>query len=180
MEIEIPRRVGLAALLSGALLLLAVLGYVASPRTGDGRPVLLLPDVRAIELYRRATATWTADWRDIGETLAGLLDRQEAPLLDQSRTAQEAFAESVAVARRLESTEAPVALLGLHDQAMAVAAAHVDASTAVNRWLSGPSAENLSAAHEAVEQARTLLAALQANQWLAEPAAAQAQPGEQP
>ena len=65
MEIEIrrdwltvlPRLAGLATVVT-VLTLLVVLGYMVSPRTADGRPVLLLPDVRAVENYRRQAATW--------------------------------------------------------------------------------------------------------------------------
>ena len=50
-------------------LFLAVLGALSSPRDAQGRPLLLLPDVKAVEEYRRSMSSATADmqlsgWRD--------------------------------------------------------------------------------------------------------------------
>lgn len=167
MEIEI-RRSALWALL-GAVLVSALLGlgYFASPRGDDGRPLLLLPDVRAVETYRHTAGRWAAEWRALDATLRDVLGSPDTALLPQSRAAQRAFEEAVEVARRVEGTESPPAMLGLRDQALTAAAAYVDASAAVNRWLSAPSVENYNSAKALYEQAEASLTAIESNQWLA-------------
>lgn len=166
MEIEIPRGglwVGLALLVIGAC---NFVGYLVSPRAGDGRPVLLSPDVRAVENYRRQVVGWVADWTALDEHLRAVTE-PEQELLTQSRAAQAVFERAVAIARAVDGEDAPPALLGLRDQASATAAAYVDASMALNRWLSAPSPENQAAAGQTHGTANGLLMALVANEWVA-------------
>ena len=174
MEIEIrrdwltilPRLASLAAVLM-VLTLLTGLGYVASPRTADGRPVLLLPDVRAVEIYRRQAVTWLQAWQVLDMALGQSLSAADTTgLLDRSRQAQSDFASAIDLARTVDGTEAPPALLGLHDQTAATAQAYVDATVALNRWLSAPSSDNRAAADQAYRAARDNLTQLAANAWL--------------
>ena len=50
MEIEIRREWLIGALVVVVVLALGAVGWWVSPRGTDGRPVLLLPDVRAVAL----------------------------------------------------------------------------------------------------------------------------------
>jgi hypothetical protein len=145
-----------------------VLGFAASPRDADGRPVLLLPDVRAVELYRRQVTGWVSNWTGVDETLNEVLGGDVTQLLALSRKAQRALEQSAALARDVDASESPPALLGLRDLSIQVAADHVGASVAVARWLSAPSTENRVAAEAAVAAARNSLAALEANEWVSE------------
>lgn len=174
MEIELhpdwlrrlPRLIGLAAGITLAVLLFG-LGYSVSPRAADGRPVLLLPDVRAVEIYRRQSVTWLQAWQALDTELGQIVSGPDtASLLDRSRQAQVDFGTAIDLARAVDGTDAPPALLGLHDQVAGTAQAYVDASVALNRWLSAPSPENRAAADQAYQTAKNNLAGLAANAWL--------------
>ena len=165
---RLPRMLGVAGGVTLALLVFA-LGYGVSPRAADGRPLLLLPDVRAVEIYRRQAVAWRQAWQaldaEIGQTL-----RASAPdtagLLDRSRQAQTDFGTAIELARAVDGTEAPPALLGLHEQTAGTAQAYVDATVALNRWLSAPTAENRAVADQACQRASDTLTQLAANAWL--------------
>jgi hypothetical protein len=167
MEVEIRPRTFSLVLIVSTIAVLTLLGYQASPRDETGRPVLLLPDVRAVELYRRSAVRWTGQWQEIGASLAEVLTEDGQQLLPRSREAQRAFDRAVALALQVDGTEAPSALLGLHEQAMANSDAHIQASAAVARWLSAPTEENRVAAEAALEAADTAQAAFASNEWVA-------------
>ena len=173
MEIELHRNwvkvlprliVTLAALM--VLTGLYGLGYVVSPRTPDGRPVLLLPDVRAVEVYRRQAVAWLQAWRNLDTGLQSVLNAPDSDLLEQSRKAQASFEAAIQLARAVDAAEAPPTLLGLHDQVALTAQGYVDTSVAVNRWLSAPSPENRAVADQAYQVAAATLAQVEANAWL--------------
>ena len=142
------------------------LGDVVSPRTPDGRPVLLLPDVRAVEVYRRQAVAWLQAWRNLDTGLQSVLNAPDSGLLEQSRKAQGSFEAAIQLARAVDAAEAPPTLLGLHDQVAQTATAYVDASVALNRWLSAPSPENRAVADQAYQVAAATLAQVEANAWL--------------
>ncbi len=168
MEVQIRPRALLGTLSAIVVVALPILGSAVSPRDDEGRPVLLLPDVRAVELYRRQVMGWASNWAGVEETLNEVLSGDETQLLALSRKAQRAFEQSVALARDVDASESPPALIGLRDLTTQIAAEHVEASIAVARWLSAPSAENRAAAEEAVAVARNSLAALRSNEWVSE------------
>jgi hypothetical protein len=163
-----PRLLALAA----ALLVLSgmyALGYVVSPRAADGRPQLLLPDVRAVEMYRRQAAGWAQSWRTLDTDMKEMLrvtSSDSLNLLALSRQAQVDFNSAIDLARAVDGTEAPPALLGLHDQVAVTAQAYVDASVALNRWLSAPTVDNRATAEQAYQVATASLVQVEANAWL--------------
>ena len=59
-EIEISeerlQRIGL--ILLAAVILFTTIGAFTSPRDENGKPVLLLPEVKAFEDYRRSARSW--------------------------------------------------------------------------------------------------------------------------
>ncbi len=166
MEIEIRREWLWAVGIVLALVVLGGIGSVVSPRDESGRPLLLLPGVRAVETYRRQAVAWAQDWRELDNGLRGTLESTDTGLLTQSQQAQSNFEQAVALARNVEQTDAPPALLGLREQAVQTATAYVDASAAINRWLSAPSGENRTAAQEIYRQASEALARLESNEWI--------------
>lgn len=168
MEVRIRPRALLGTLTVIVVVLLPILGAAVSPRDAVGLPMLLLPDVRAVEQYRRQARGWVGDWAGVAETLNEVLSGDETQLLGLSRKAQRAFELSVTVAREIDATEVPSALLGLRDLSTQVAADYVGASAAVARWLSAPSMENREAAEQAVLVAKDGFAALESNEWVSE------------
>jgi hypothetical protein len=167
MEIEIRPRTFSMALIVSTVTVLTLLGYQASPRDEAGRPVLLLPDVRAVELYRRSAVRWANEWQAIGASLEQVVTEDDHQLLLRSREAQRAFDLAVALAQEVDGTEAPSALLGLHEQAVANGDAHIQAGAAVARWLSAPTDEHRAAAETALGNASAAQAAFASSEWIA-------------
>jgi hypothetical protein len=167
MEVEVRRDV--LVMVMGLMLftLLGMIGYFVSPRNDDGRPVLLSPEVRAVEQYRRLVSGWAADWRAVDATMQGTLKTNDGDkLLSISQDAQRSFDQAVSIAQEVDATTSPASLIGLHDQATLTAQTYVSANLAVARWVSAPSAENRSAAEQALAEASDKLAALEANEWI--------------
>lgn len=169
-EIVIPVGV-MPALL--AVILVAIwipVGVFVSPRGNDGRPVLLSPDVRAVESYRRAATGWVDDWSKLDSDLQAVLETtQGTDLLNTSRRAQQAFDQSLALSRAVEETDSPSSLLGLQAQAKSAGSAYVDAAVAMARWVSAPSAEHRTEARRALENAKRVLSDIQDNEWMRRP-----------
>ena len=92
MEIEVRREPLFVLVVSILLVLFGAVGYFASPRAEDGRPVLLMPDVKAVEDYRRAASGWSASWRELDGQMRGVMDAESnSELLVMSRAAQRGF-----------------------------------------------------------------------------------------
>lgn len=167
MEVEVRRDVLLITAVALLLTLLGTAGYAVSPRDDAGRPVLLWPNIRAVEQYRRAVAGWAIQWRGLNSNLRDVLKAEEGTdLLSTSQDSQKAFEQAVAMERDVNTTEAPASLIGLHDQAETMALSYMNASVAIARWVSAPSTENRAAAEQAMAEAEDKLASLEANEWL--------------
>lgn len=166
MEIEIRPGAFSMVLAVSAIVVLAAVGYQASPRDAVGRPVLLLPDVRAVELYRRDVVHWVAEWQAIDEDLTQIMATTDTDLLSRSRKAQRAFDRAVVLAQDVDGTESPPALLGLQELSVANSNGYIEAGAAITRWLSAPSDENWIAAEEALSRASAALATLGGNEWI--------------
>jgi hypothetical protein len=166
VEVVIPRGTVIMALFVCVAGCLGGIGYAASPRDEAGRPVLLAPDVRAMERYRRTAQGCVEAWKAVDAGLEGVLAGEAGDLLAVSQQAQRAFQRSVGLAQEVDAAKAPPALLGLHELALATARRYLEASAAVARWLSAPSAENRAAAEKTLRAARNSLAALETNAWL--------------
>jgi hypothetical protein len=166
MEIEIRPGAFSMVLVVTAIVLLTLVGYQSSPIDEAGHPVLLLPDVRAVELYRRNAVRWASEWKAMSADLEQVFSDDDLQLLTRSRQAQRAFDRAVALAQEVDGTEAPSALLGLQEQATANSNTYIEASATLARWLSAPTDENRAAAEMALANARAVLAVLEANEWI--------------
>jgi hypothetical protein len=166
-EIVIPGGV-MPALVAAILLSIWIpIGVFVSPRGSDGRPVLLSPDVRAVESYRRAATGWVGEWSKLDSDLQSILETtQGTDLLNTSRRAQQAFDQALALSRAVEETDSPSSLLGLQAQAKSAGSAYVDAAIAIARWVSAPSAEHRAEARRTLENATRVLRDIQNNEWM--------------
>ena len=147
-------------------LLLIGLGWLASPRDAQGRPLLLLPDVKAVEDYRRAATHNAAGLRLLDGEIATLLQGQNPDLFTQSRQAQAAFEHALAIAQKIDIQSAPPALAGLREASAQTASTYLEASRLALRWVSLPQASNLAIAEDQLAQAQQELETLEDSQWL--------------
>src|SRR5664279_4990012 len=83
-------------------LFLTAVGALASPRDAQGQPLLLLPDVKAVEDYRLSISSTTAGMQLLDGEIAALLAGQNADLFAQSRQAQVAFEHALQIAQDID------------------------------------------------------------------------------
>ena len=147
-------------------LLLFLLGWLDSPRDAQGQPLLLLPDVKAVEDYRRAARDNAAGLRLLDGEIAALLVGQSQDLFTQSRQAQTAFEHALAISQKIDTQAAPPALDGLREASAQTASAYLEASRLALRWVSLPQELRRSAAEDQLAQAQQELQTLEESQWI--------------
>jgi hypothetical protein len=161
-EIRIPLN---TLIILGILALLAV-GGIASPRSAEGRPFLLLPDVRSVEDYRRLAREADQELRLVDGKLTATLGGNVDDLFGQTRRAQEAFEQILRLSEQLDQQDAPPALVGLKEDLNQAAMSYLEAARLTLRWLSIPNQANSEQAQSKLAEARASLAELEKSQWL--------------
>lgn len=161
-EIRIPLN---TLIILGILALLAV-GGIVSPRSAEGRPFLLLPDVRSVEDYRRLAREADQELRLVDGKLAATLGGDVADLFGQTRRAQEAFEQILRLSEQLDQQDAPPALVGLKEDLNQAAMSYLEAARLTLRWLSIPNQANSEQAQAKLAEARASLTELEKSQWL--------------
>jgi hypothetical protein len=171
-EILIPefwlQRVGFFLL--GLVVLFVLIGLLVSPLDGQGKPVLLLPEVKAIGDYRRALQSYLVEIASLDGEIAAILavDRQ-GDLFTQSLNAQQALEHAVRLAQQVDRTQTPPIAAGIHAELLNVNMAYLEAARAALQWVSAPQEENREAARQVLNQARVMNAGLEVNTWLTSP-----------
>lgn len=156
----------LLAFVLALVVVLGVVGWLSSPMDENGRPVLLLPDVKAVEDYRRQAANWAQELRLLDGNLALLLSGNRNDLLGQSRTAQNVFQDCLNIAQEIDYTDAPPALVGLRESLTNTSVAYLEASRGILRWVSAPDQANLEQAKKYLTSAQARLRELESSTWL--------------
>jgi len=161
-EIHIPWSLFVGA----AILAFTVLGWFSSPRNQQGRPLLLLPDVKAVGEYIRLASNIAKELRLVDGELNKILAGDPTDLFGQTRSAQNSFEHSLRIAQEIDQNETPPALAGLRDQLNQVSLVYIDAARLTLHWLSAPDATNTQQARQKLSAARTALKDLENSQWL--------------
>jgi hypothetical protein len=163
-EIVIPKW----SWITGILILLLGLGLLTSPRDKDNHPLLLLPDVKAMEGYRRSLVDWHARFLELDRRMTHLLlANYGGDLFSQSSEGQKIQDETLQLLREIDQTSAPSAAASAREMALQAGSAYLEASRTLLAWISAPTAANLDAAQQALSSARATLAELEASQWMA-------------
>lgn len=160
-------QISLGWLLLPLALILTVVGALSTPRDAQGQPLLLLPDVQAVEDYRQSISNATAKMQLLDGEIAALLAGQNADLFTQSRQAQGAFEHALSIAQEIDVQSAPPALDGLRGAAAGTASAYLEAARLALVWVSLPQDANRTAAENGLAQARQQLNTLEESKWLA-------------
>ena len=161
-EIHIP----LSILVILALLVLLAIGGISSPRNEDGRPLLLLPDVRSVEDYRRLAREMDKQLLLVDGKIAATLGGNVDDLFEQTRRAQDAFEQILHISEELDRQDAPPALVGLKDDLNQTAISYLEAARLTLRWLSIPNQTNSELAQAKLADAQAKLTELEKSQWL--------------
>jgi hypothetical protein len=148
------------------LIILLALGYLYSPHDRDDRPILLLPDVRAVETYRLAIVRWRGQAQSLDMQISTILSgRFGEDLFTRSREAQKMIDDAVRLLQNIEQQKTPTAAVPARSISIAMANAYLEAARATLLWTTAPNQENLTHAQEQLEMARRILDELEASEW---------------
>jgi hypothetical protein len=149
-----------------AVVTLFVLGYAFSPRSAEARPMLLSPDVKAMEDYRRQASAWMEDMRVLDGEIAGVLRSDNSDLIGSTQKMQNALNHAVRLATEIDQAESPSVFIALRSAISNNALAYVDAARSAARWLSIPDSTSQEEAATALQTARNQYDALVTSKWL--------------
>ena len=155
---------------AGVLAGLYGLGTLVTVWDGDGNPLVLSPSLRATERYRARARDWAQRLADLDARLTMLLADEGTTdpgmLHSLSQEMQSIGEDATALAREVDLTPVPVALVGLRDGARLAADANVETAVITARWLSAPSEAGRREALEALRLARALRVQMEDSRWL--------------
>lgn len=148
-------------------MILSIIGGFVSPYDNEGKPILLLPEVKGVEDYRRSAQIWTEQLRTLDGEIASLMETDsQGDLFTQSRQAQQMLEHAVALAKEVDQTHTPAAAMGFHEQMYSAAMTYLEAARSGMRWVSAPEPDRKTDAKTKLEQARSARKVLEANQWI--------------
>jgi hypothetical protein len=151
-------------------LLLVLIGWLVSPVDSlSGRPILLLPDVKAVGDYRRQASGWVGDLRLLDGDLAQLLAGNTDDLFEQSRRSQAALDRAARLAQAVDIHAPPPPLISLQQQLSQTTFAYLESARAASSWVSVPDEAHYQQAAQVLEQAQEWLRELESSQWLKTP-----------
>jgi hypothetical protein len=149
-----------------SIVVLLVLGYLFSPRDRDDRPVLLLPDVKAVEDYRVALMRWQTQARDLDSQISTILSgRFGSDLFTTSREAQKMIDAGVRLLSDIEQQKTPTVATPARAMAIRMASEYLEAARATLVWTTTPTDSNFDTAQGHLETARNLLSELETSEW---------------
>ena len=161
MEIEIPWW----ALVIAGIVIVGLLGWFFSPRNAEDRPILLSPDVKAMEDYRRQANSWANDMRLLDGEITAVMQSDNSDLIGSMQKGQYALDHSIRLAQEIDEAGSPSAFASLRSEMYDTSLAYVDAARAAATWLSIPNAANQQAAIEAQQAARDKYDTLITSEW---------------
>jgi hypothetical protein len=154
-------------ILMGIVVLFTIIGGLVSPIDDQGKPVLLLPEVMAVEDYRRAAQSWITELSVLdGEIAHVIADDQQGDLFTQSRSAQQTLQHAVELAQQVDRTGVPPIGMGLQEQLLSTTLTYLEAARSALQWVSAPEKKNQDTATQKLEEARKMKSELEVNQWL--------------
>jgi hypothetical protein len=164
ISLDLVTRAGLALLILA--IIFSALGYFISPHDGDGKPVLLLPEVKRMESYQRSAQTWIENMQILDSQIATISANSRADLFSQSSQAQNALQLAVHLAQEIDRTEFPPSAVSLHEELVTVSLAYLEATRLLMKWVGDPEDGNLTALEEYLGNARQARERLEKSKWL--------------
>lgn len=149
------------------IVLLTVLGWLSSPidRT-TGRPLLLVPEVKAVHDYQANARSWIDRFALLDAEVSGLLTQPTGDLFSRSSQANHTVESAVVLTQTIDRTAAPLSLTSLHQAFVSASLAYLEAARSALVWVSTPSEEKLVAAKANLETARMQVKQLSQSEWL--------------
>ncbi len=154
-------------ILLGLAVVFTIIGALVSPLDEQGKPVLLLPEVKAVEDYRRSAQIWISELTVLdGEIAYVIAAEQQGDLFSQSRSAQQTLQHAVELAQQVDRTRVPPIGMGLHEQILSTTLSYLEAARSALQWISAPEQKNQDQAIQILADARQLKSELEKNKWL--------------
>ena len=154
-------------ILCGIAVLFTVIGGFVSPIDDQGKPVLLLPEVKAVEDYWLSAQSWIDEMVVLdGEIAHVIAADQQGDLFTQSRFAQQTLQHAVELAQEVDRTSVPPIGMGLQEKMLSTTMTYLEAARSAMQWVSAPEKPNQDTAKQKLEDARMMMKELEANQWL--------------
>ena len=153
--------------LLGIAVLFTILGAIVSPLDDQGKPVLLLPEVKEVEDYRRSAQKWISELTVLDGEIAHIIAaEQQGDLFSQSRSAQQTLQHAIELTQQVDRTRVPPIGMGLHAQMLATTLSYLEAARSALQWVSAPDKNNLDQAVQKLKDSRKMKSSLEDNQWL--------------
>jgi hypothetical protein len=154
-------------ILLGVTVVFTLLGVLVSPRDEQGKPVLLLPNVKAVEDYKTTARTWIDEFSVLDSEIERVISpNSQGDLFTQSQGAQQTLQNAVELAQQVDRASVPPIAMGVQEKALATAMAYLEAARSALQWISAPDQNNHDLAVQKREIARQSLDDLEANPWL--------------
>lgn len=144
-----------------------VIGLLISPLDKSNRPILMLPDIKAVEDYRQSISTWHSQMLSLDADIASVLSGKfGSDLFEKSREAQKIMDKAISIARDVDSQSAPTAAYPAKSLLVKSTGAYLEASRAMLQWVTTPTSDNLALAQNALQVARQTLDHLEQSEWI--------------
>jgi len=162
-QVVIPKWVWVGLL----ILALLGLGWLVSPRDSTERPILLLPDAKAVEDYRISVSGWHRQMQSLDAEITTILSGKfGSDLFSKSREAQKVMDSTIQLAQEIDRQDVPTAAIPAKSLLVQSASAYLNASRAMLQWVTASNEENLVEAQNSLEQARQTLKQLEQSEWI--------------
>jgi len=152
------------------LLALAVIfssiGFFVSPHDITGKPILLLPEVKQMEGYRRSSIQWIEEFHSQDRQMTTIAADQQGDLFSQSREAQIVLQLAVRLAQDVDRTAFPPSAVSLHEDMVSASIYYLEAARAMMIWVGAPEDSKRAQLDQTLALARQSLEILEKNKWL--------------
>jgi len=156
-----------ACLLLGLTLLFTIIGMIVSPCDQEGKPVLLLPEVKALEDYRRSSQRWLRELSFLDGEITNMLSATpNGDLFSQSKGAQNMLQHAFQLVQQVDRTHVPTLWMGFQDQMLSISMSYLETARSTLRWVSLPEKSNLELAIQQLADSRKLKTDLESNPWM--------------
>jgi len=154
-------------ILLGLAVVFTIIGAFVSPSDGQGKPVLLSPEIKDVEEYRQSAKGWISELTILDGEIANILSaQQQGDLFSQSRSAQQTLQHAVTLAQEVDQGKVPPIGVGLQEKMLSTTMSYLEAARGALQWISVPEQKNQGQAIQILEDARQLKSELENNKWL--------------
>ena len=147
-------------------IIFSAIGYFASPHDETGKPILLLPEVKQIESFRRSSLQWIEDFHTLDSQITTIAANQKEDLFSQSREAQITLQLAVQLAQEIDRTAYPPSAVNLHENLASTSLSYLETARSMMIWVGAPEKPKKVKMDENLHLARKSLETLEKSKWL--------------